>query len=62
MIELGVDGDLISWTKSFFTNRKVQCMINSHNNQEKKLKPGSLEDYQYCPYYFLSILVGYLNS
>ena len=37
MIKLGIDGDLIRWKKSFLTNRKVQLVIDGHNNKERDI-------------------------
>ncbi len=36
MIELGIDGDLMTWTGSFLTDRRVQLVIDGHNNKERK--------------------------
>lgn len=30
MIQLGIDGDLIVWTSSFLTDRKMQIVIDGH--------------------------------
>ncbi len=38
MLELGVDGDLIRWTKSFSTDRKLQFVIDGHNNPENAIE------------------------
>lgn len=35
MIDLGINIDLIVWTKSFFTNRKILLVIDGHNNKKK---------------------------
>ena len=39
-IELGVDGDLVTWTGSFLTDRKVQFVIDGHDNKERKIETG----------------------
>lgn len=40
MLELKIDGDPIRWTKSFFTNRKLQLVIDGHNNPENDIETG----------------------
>ncbi len=30
MVELGIDGELVTWTGSFLTDRKVQLVIDWH--------------------------------
>lgn len=42
MLELGINSDLITWTKLFLTDQKVQLVINSHENKEQKIKIGIL--------------------
>lgn len=34
MIQLGIDGELIQLTQFFLTDRKVQLVIDGHNNGE----------------------------
>ena len=36
MIELGIDGDLVTWTGSFLTDRKIQLVIDGHDNKERE--------------------------
>ncbi len=36
MIEFRVDGDLVTWTGSFLTDRKIQLVIDGHDNKERK--------------------------
>ena len=38
IIKIGVDEDLIKWTKSFLTNRKVQLVIDGHDNPEQSIE------------------------
>ena len=33
IIELGIDGDLVNWTGSFLIDRKVQLVIDGHDNK-----------------------------
>ena len=41
MVELGIDGDLVIWTGSFLTDRKVQLVIDGHNNKEREIVTGN---------------------
>ena len=45
MTKMGVDGDLIKWTKSFLTDRTVQLVIDGDENPkpsiETKIPQGS---------------------
>lgn len=38
MIELGFDTDLVPWTKSFLTNKKIQLVIDRRNNKKRDIK------------------------
>lgn len=40
MFELEIDGDLIRCRRSFLTDRKLQLVIDGHNNQEKEVETG----------------------
>ena len=40
MIQLGIDGDLVTWTGSFLTDRKVQLVIDGHDNKKKEIETG----------------------
>lgn len=40
MLELGIDGDLVRWTSSFLTNRKLQLTIDGHTNQDRIIDTG----------------------
>ena len=53
MIDTGVDGDLIKWTKSFLTDRKVQPVIDGHNNQERSIETGIPQGSPVSPILFL---------
>ncbi len=37
MRQLGFDNDLIVWTLSFWTNKKVEIIINRYINSEKDI-------------------------
>ncbi len=40
MIELGVDGYLVAWTNSFLTDRRIQLVIDGHENKERDIETG----------------------
>ncbi len=40
MIDLGIDTDLVAWTKSFFTDRKIQLVIDRHDNKVRDIETG----------------------
>lgn len=35
MIDLGIDTDVVTWTKSFLTDGKIQLVIDGYNNKEQ---------------------------
>ena len=39
MIELNINTDLVTWTKSF-TDRKIQLVIDGHDNKERDIESG----------------------
>ena len=38
MIELGIDGELVACTSSFLTDRKIQLVIDGHENKEREIE------------------------
>ena len=50
MIELGIDGDLLSWTNSFLTDRKIQLVIDGHEKKRERSKPESRKVLQFHLY------------
>ena len=40
VIELGIDSDLVSWTGSFLTYRRVQLVIDGNDNQKREIETG----------------------
>ncbi len=38
VIDLGIDGDLVAWTKSFLTDRKIQLIIDGHDNKKREIE------------------------
>ena len=53
MVEREIDGDLICWTKSFLTDRKLQLVIDGDNNQDKEVETGIPQGSPVSPILFL---------
>ncbi len=51
--QLGVDNDLIGWTQSFLTGRKVEIVIDRHINSEKDVETGIPQGLPVSPILFL---------
>lgn len=62
MIELRSDKDLVTWTKSFLTNRKVQLVINSNDNKEKKIETRILQGFLVLPILYLIYISGIFDK
>ena len=62
MIELGIDGDLVTWTGSFLTNRKVQLVIDGHDNKEKEIETGIPQGCPVSPILFLIYISGVFDK
>lgn len=53
MIKLGIDGHLVTWTGSFLTNPRLQLVIDGHDNKEKEIETGILQESPVLPILFL---------
>ena len=62
MIDLGIDIDLVAWTKSFLTNRKIQLVINGHNDKERDIKIGIPQDLPVLSILFLIYIGGIFEA
>ena len=62
MIDLGIDGDLVAWTKSFLTNRKIQLVIDGHDNKEREIETGISHGLPVSPVLFLIYISGIFNA
>ncbi len=62
MIEFGVGGDLVTWTGSFLTDRKVQLVIDGHNNKEKEIETGISQGSPVSPILFLIYISGVFDK
>ena len=58
IIELGVDRNLMKWTKSFFTDRTVQLVIDEYENQKRKIETGIFQGSPVSPILFLIYISG----
>ena len=58
MRQLGIDNDLIGWTQSFLTNRKVKIVINRHINHEKDVEISVPQESSVLPILFLIYIIG----
>ena len=58
MMEQGVDGDLIRWTQSFLTERKVQLVIDGHTNGKRDIETGIPQGSPVSPILFLIYISG----
>ena len=50
---MGVDNDLIGWTQSFLTDRKVEIVIDGYINPEKRVETGIPQESPVSPILFL---------
>ena len=62
IIELGIDGDLVTWTGSFLTDRKVQLVIDGHDNKEREIETGIPQGSPVSPILFLIYISGVFNK
>ena len=62
MVELGADGDLVLWTKSFLTDRKVQLIIDGYENREREIETGIPQGSPVSPILFLIYISGVFDQ
>ena len=62
MIELGIGGDLISWTSSFLTDQKVQLVIDGYENREREIETGIPQGSPVSPILFLIYISGVFDQ
>ena len=62
MIKLGIDGDLVTWTSSFLTDRKVQLVIDGHDNKEREIETGIPPGSPVSPILFLVYISGVFDE
>ena len=62
IMELGIDGNFVTWTGSFLTDQKVQLVIDGHDNKKIKIKTGILQGFPASPILFLIYISGIFNK
>ncbi len=62
MIDLGIDGDLVAWTKSFLTDRKIQLVIDGYDNKEREIRTGIPQRSPVSPILFLIYVIGVFDA
>ena len=62
MVGLGIDGDLVSWTRSFLTDRKIQLTIDRHDNKEREIETEIPQGSTISPIFFLIYMSGVFNQ
>ena len=62
MIQLNIEGDLVNWTSSFLTGRKVQLVIDGHDNKERDIETGIPQGSPVSPILFLIYISGVFNK
>lgn len=62
MTELRIDGDLINWTGFFLSDRKVQLVIDGHDNKERDIETGIPQGSRVLPILFLIYISGVFNK
>lgn len=62
MRQLGVDNDLIGWTQSFLTDRKVEIVIDGHINPEEKVETGIPQRSPMSPILFIIYISGVFDA
>lgn len=62
MKELKIDNDLICWTQSFLTNRKVKLVIDKNLNPENDVETGIPQDSPISLIFFLIYLSRIFNT
>ena len=62
MTELGIDGDIVRWTQSFLTGRRVQLVIDGHDNRECDIETGIPQGSPVSPILFLIYISGVFDK
>ena len=58
MINLGIDENLIIWIKSFPMNRKIQLVIDGHDNKKREIETSIPQGLPVSPIFFSIYISG----
>jgi retron-type reverse transcriptase len=61
LIELKIPGDIIRWINSFFTDRKVQLVIDGYTCSSKKVEAGLPQGSPISPILFAIYINGFFD-
>lgn len=61
MIKLEIDGDFVSWTSRFLTDRKIQLVIDGHDNKEREIETRIPQGSPVSPILFLIYISRVFN-
>ena len=62
MIDLGIDTDLVTWTKFFLIDRKSQLVIDGYNNKKRDIETGIFQSSPLLPILFLIYINGVFET
>lgn len=62
LIELDIYGDLVTWTDSFLTNRKIRLVIDRHTNKKREIETGIPQGSPVSPILFLIYISGVFDK
>ena len=62
MRQLEIDNDLIGWTQSFLTDRRVEIIIDGHKNPERDVETGIPQGSPASPILFLIYISGVFGA
>lgn len=62
MIELAINRDLITWTRSFLINQKIHFVIDRRKNKKREIKTGISQRSLILPILFLIYNSGVFDS
>ncbi|KAL1980085.1 hypothetical protein VTN96DRAFT_4674 [Rasamsonia emersonii] len=62
MAELGIDGDLTRWVRSFLADRRVQLVIDGHQGLENPISSGVPQGSPVSPILFVIYISGVVEA